>query len=129
VRRAWITGTNPLGEIDSGRVPNTRTSLEKMPKVRARHRGDALATATGERAPSPATSRSRAAIYALERLELRSTRCFGACAARPAGPLFRERREKTATLAGNVSGGSATARRVARDVLRERDATAFQRRH
>jgi hypothetical protein len=28
-----------------------------------------------------------------------------------------------------VSGGSATARRVARDVLRERDATAFQRRH
>ena len=76
VSRAWITGTNPVGEIDSGRVPNTRTSLEKMPKVRARHRGDALATATGERAPSPATSRSRAAIYALERLELRSTRSF-----------------------------------------------------
>ena len=47
-----------------------------MPKVRARHRGDALATATGERAPSPATSRSRAAIYALERLELRSPRSF-----------------------------------------------------
>ena len=44
---------------------------------------------------------------------------FGACAARPSGPLFRERREKTATLAGNVSGGSATARRVARDVLRD----------
>ena len=44
---------------------------------------------------------------------------FSACAARPSGPLFRERREKTATLAGNVSGGSATARRVARDVLRD----------
>ena len=42
----------------------------------ARGTADALATATGERAPSPATLRPRAAIYALERLESRSPRSF-----------------------------------------------------
>ena len=69
-----------------------------MPKVRARHRG-CLGDRDGERAPSPATLRPCAAICALERLESRSPCRFSACAARPSGPLFRERREKTATLA------------------------------
>ena len=89
-----------------------------MPKVRARQCG-CLGDATGERAPSPATPRPHSAIYALEILESRSPRSFRRVRGASSGPLFRERREKTATLAGNVSGGSATARRVARDVLRD----------
>ena len=45
---------------------------------------------------------------------------FRACAARPSGPLFRERREKKPRPSREmVSGGSATARRVARDVPRD----------
>jgi hypothetical protein len=99
VSRAWITGTNPFGEIDSVRTP--AHELEKMPKVRC-------AAVRMPRGPRRANERRPRRPRVLVRRSTRSSASnrarpgrFRACAAAPSGPLFRERREKTATLAGN----------------------------
>jgi hypothetical protein len=81
---------------------------------------DASGTATGERAPSPATSRPCSAIHALERLESRSPKVVSA-RARRLHPVrfFGNAAKKPRPSREMVSGGSATARRVARDVPRD----------
>ena len=81
---------------------------------------DASGTATGERAPSQATSRPCSAIHALERLESRSPKVVSARARRlHAVRFFGNAAKKPRPSREMVSGGSATARRVARDVPRD----------